>query len=143
MIRLSKQPEQKPYVPHPLTVIWKKNHLEEAEIYTLEYLEDALEFDMNAGLWKRESALKNSNAYAKLSLLESGAVLASFPLMGCLPGVIQADPYTVWFVLDAPAIVPAGVFGKEIRIAAGRHLMTNSLGQWVVFFRPSPQLPTP
>jgi hypothetical protein len=137
MIRLRQQPETQPYLPQPTTTAWIRTSVKGTERYRLEVIEEASAIDMNAGRRNRELVPETGFAYAKLSLLESGAVLASFPLLGKMPGVIQSDPYTVWFVLDAPALVPDGIFGREIEIAAGRHLMTSSLGSWVVFFKPT------
>jgi hypothetical protein len=138
MIHIRKQPETQSYVPQPASIAWIKTRMDNAEMYKLELIDDAPAIDMNAGLRNRGLVPAPGLAYAKLSLLESGAVLASFPLLGKMPGNIQADPFTVWFVLDAPAILPANVFGREILFASGRHLMTTSLGNWVVFFRPAP-----
>lgn len=136
MINIRIQPETKAYLPQATATRWVKTAMDSTEGYKLEVLEEPSAHYLNAGCWNRELVRSAGIAYAKLSLLESGAVLASFPFLSAMPGVIQADPYTVWFVLDAPALVPAGIFGKEIEIAAGRHIMAPSLGNWVVFFRP-------
>ena len=136
MIHILHQPETKPYLPQPTTTAWVKTTISGAEGYRLEQIEEASAINMNAGWGNREPVQTRGLIYAKLSLLESGALLASFPLLGTIPGSIQTNPYTVWFVLDAPAIVPAGIFGREIEISAGKHLMASSLGTWVVFFRP-------
>ncbi len=129
MIHIRTQPETKPYLPQPTTLAWIKTRVAGAEEYRLELAKTHLDIGMNAG-WGQE-------ARAKTTLLESGAVLASFPLLGKLPGSIQPDPFTTWFELDAPALLPAGIFGREIEIAAGKHLMAPSLGNWVVFFKPN------
>ena len=136
MIRLRTQPETKTYLPQPTTTAWIKTLEKGTERYILEVMEEASATDMNAGWRNRGLVQSTSFAYAKLSLLESGAVLASFPLLGMMPGAIKVDPFTVWFVLDVPAIVPDGIFGQEIEIDAGRHLMTSSMGSWIVFFKP-------
>lgn len=141
MIDIRVHPESQIYLPQPTTTAWIRTSVKGTERYRLEMIEEASAIDMNAGWRNRELVPSEGFAYAKLSLLESGAVLASFPLLGKIPGAIQADPYTVWFVLDAPATVPDGIFGREIEIAAGRHLMTASLGSWVVFFKPSSKKP--
>jgi len=130
MINIRIAPETKPYLPQPTTLAWVKTRISGTEEYRLEMIETASANNMNAG-WG-----KGAEVCAKLSLLESGAVLASFPLLGKMPGTIQPDLFTTWFLLDAPALVPAGIFGWEIEIAAGRHLMASSLGSWVVFFKP-------
>ncbi len=137
MILLRNRPEIQAYLPQPTTTAWIRTKVKGTERYRLEVIDEASAIDMNAGWRNRELVQNTAFAYAKLSLLESGAVLASFPLLGIMPGSIQADPFTVWFELDAPATVPDGIFGREIEIAAGRHLMAPSLGSWVVFFKPN------
>ncbi len=130
MINIRIAPETKPYLPQPTTLAWTKTRVSGTEEYRLEMIATASANNIHAG-WG-----KGAGVCAKLSLLESGAVLASFPLLGKMPGIIQPDPFTTWFMLDAPALVPCCIFGWDIEIAAGRHLMASSLGSWVVFFKP-------
>lgn len=77
-----------------------------------------------------------SIAYAKLSLMNSGAVMASFPFMGMTSGVFKALYGAQWLALDAPLLLSAHVLGREIWIAEGRHPLVFVLENWVVLFRP-------
>jgi hypothetical protein len=128
MIHIRTPIETKPYLPQATTLAWIKTQISGLEAYRLETVQSLSANNLNAGSGQVVSA--------KTSLLESGAVLASFPLLGKLPGSIQPDPFTTWFELDAPALLPEGIFGLEIEIGAGRHLLASSLGTWVVFFKP-------
>ncbi len=75
-------------------------------------------------------------AYAKLSLMESGAVMASFPVMGMVTGTIRSMLGAAWFELAAPLKLPAFVFGHDIEIPAGRHPIVFVIESWVVLLRP-------
>lgn len=136
MIHLLHPPEIRPYLHPPTNTAWVKTSLNGQPVYQLQEVGAVWASGTNAGLRDRELVQTKGFASAKLALLESGAVLASFPLLGALPGSIESDPFTVWFLLDAPVLVPTGIFGQEIWIEAGRHLMAFSLGSWVVFFKP-------
>jgi hypothetical protein len=142
MIHIIKQPETKPYLPPSVKIAWVKIHFNNADIYSLEGV-DALPV-----LKEKEQSILNTAAipenipYATLTLLESGAILATFPLLSKLPGSIQADKFTVWFNLDAPAHLPANVLGSALEIAAGKYLMTQSVNEWIVFFKPSKSIIT-
>lgn len=133
MIDIRNPPEVHEYQPQPTDAVWVKTCLNGDHAYLLKSAPTAFKI---AGRRKWEPDSSEGAFSATLSLLESGAILASFPLRGPLPGKIEPDPFSVWFFLDAPAIIAAGVFGREIRIAAGRHLMASCLGTWIVFFRP-------
>lgn len=134
MIHIRKTPEIKSYTPGSSGIAWVKTQIAGRERYELESIEHIT--GGNAGLRNRRSTPSESLAYGKLTLLESGAVLASFPLLGTLPGQVQLDPFSVWFHLDAPAWLPACILGKELEIPAGRHLMTQAIDSWMVFFKP-------
>lgn len=136
MIVLKKQPEIRTYLPQPATIAWIKTTVKGSERYRLEMIDEASAIGRCSGRRNREPVQNTDYARAKISLLESGAVLASFPLLGVMPGSIQTDPFTVWFELDAPATLPDAIFGQKIEIPAGRHLMAPSLGSWIVFFKP-------
>jgi hypothetical protein len=136
MIHIQTQPPIQPYRPASVFTSWGKAKLNGNEIYNLEFVEDALVNEMNTGPRNRWPVRTGAIAFAKLALLESGAVLASFPLLGKLPGIVSPDPYSVWFQLDLPTLIPAGIFGQEIRIDPGRYLMASSMGSWLVFFKP-------
>lgn len=87
-------------------------------------------------------------AYAKLSLMGSGAVLATFPTMGMVSGTIKNLLGTTALELSVPLILPASIFGHDIEIAAGPHPIVFVLESWVVLFRPKvpgtpPPTPTP
>ncbi|MEZ4894318.1 MAG: hypothetical protein R3A50_00540 [Saprospiraceae bacterium] len=135
MIHIRKQPETRPYLEQDVLVRWVQTQAADMEAYKLEELGIATHIGELVG---RKAGLvsKGEYAHSRLSLQESGAVLASFPLLGKIPGKIQADQFTVWFELELPALIPSGIFGKEIRFKAGRHLMASVLGNWVVFFKP-------
>lgn len=75
-------------------------------------------------------------AFAKLSLMESGAIMASFPVMGMVSGTIRSMLGASWFELVAPLKLPAFIFGYDIEIPAGRHPIVFVLESWVVMFRP-------
>jgi len=75
-------------------------------------------------------------AFAKLSLMESGAVMASFPVMGMVSGTIRSLLGATSFELGSPLKLPAFVFGYDIEIPAGRHPIVFVLESWVVLFRP-------
>lgn len=75
-------------------------------------------------------------AYAKISLMDSGAVMASFPLMGMASGAFKALYGARWLVIEKPIALPASVFGREISIAAGEHPLVFVLENWIVLFRP-------
>ena len=68
--------------------------------------------------------------------MESGAVLASFPIMGMVSGTLQRMLGATWFELATPFKLPAFVFGHDIEIPAGRHPIVFVLENWVVLFRP-------
>lgn len=110
---------------------WVKTRLEGTEKYSLSVMGKA---DMPQ---KSESNQTKGCAYAKLSLMESGAVMASFPVMGMVSGTIRSLLGATWFELASPLKLPEFVFGHEIEIAAGRHPIVFVLESWVVMFRPS------
>jgi hypothetical protein len=142
MIHIVHQPETKPYQPHPVKIAWVRLRTNNSEIYRLEGVDVLQVLQENDHAAALSSVIPEVHPYATLTLLESGALLASFPLLGKLPGSIQADKFTVWFNLDIPAQLPAYVLGSDIEIAAGKYLMTQSLNAWVVFFKPSKTIDT-
>lgn len=109
---------------------WVKTHLEGADQYSLTILEKT---KSSNNTLPRGSA---GCAYAKLSLMESGAVMASFPVMGMVSGTLQRMLGATWFELATPLKLPAFVFGHDIEIPAGRHPIVFVLENWVVLFRP-------
>ncbi len=109
---------------------WVKTRLEGTEKYSLTVMEKT-KLPQNAQ--PRETA---GCAYAKLSLMESGAVMASFPVMGMVSGTIRSMLGATWFELASPLNLPAFVFGHDIEIPAGRHPIVFVLESWVVLFRP-------
>lgn len=107
--------------------VWVKTKLEGADAYSLTVLS------------KTKNSIQGSSlgcAYAKLSLMESGAVMASFPVMGMVSGTIRSMLGATWFELAVPLELPAFVFGYDIEIPAGRHPLVFVLESWVVLFRP-------
>lgn len=137
MILITQQLEIKPYKPEPVDTRWFKSGSDaDANYRIMPLLSSQLDVSGYAGLRKREPELQDNAVKARITILESGAVLASFPLLGALPGHIKPDAFTTWFELDAPAILPEGIFGKEVRIQAGLHLMAPAPGSWVVLFKP-------
>jgi hypothetical protein len=114
--------------------IWVKTRLEGADTYCLTIMERTRPLQPSA-----PGATANC-AYAKLSLLESGAVMASFPIMGMVSGTIRSMLGAAWFELAAPLKLPAFVFGYDIEIPAGRHPIVFVLESWVVLFRPFIQI---
>ncbi|MBL7826845.1 MAG: hypothetical protein JNJ57_09460 [Saprospiraceae bacterium] len=131
MIEIRRQPAQLIYEPQTVRTRWFRLNNGQTCMYLIEPIE--VEF---AGWRNRELSEQQTTAEVRMTLLESGALLASFPFQSKLPGSLLTDPFTVWFQLDAPAIIPEGLLGKAINIAAGKHLTTQSLDSWMVFFRP-------
>lgn len=106
---------------------WVKTRVEGADKYSLTILEKT----------KSPYPAKTAGcAYAKLSLMESGAVMASFPVMGMVSGTIRSLLGATWFELAFPLNLPAFVFGHDIEIPAGRHPIVFVLESWVVVFHP-------
>jgi hypothetical protein len=68
--------------------------------------------------------------------MESGAVMASFPVMGMVSGTIRSMLGSAWFELADPLLLPEFVFGHDIEIPSGRHPIVFVLESWVVLFRP-------
>lgn len=137
MIDIRIKPEIHIYQPLPATVSWTRVRDDYGERYQLEPAHNLLKTDtsqpprgIEGPVWTKHTVL------SCITLLESGAILASFPLNGHLPGQIRPDTFSVWFHLDAPLHIQAGVFGKFIRIESGRHLMAQSLDSWMVYFKP-------
>ena len=138
MIHIRQQPQTMPYLQPPVEAHWIKIREGLEEKYRLEAWLPDQQLIGHAGWRNGGSERPDKPAHARIALLDSGALLASFPLLGALPGKIQPDAFTVWFMLDAPIWAPAGLFGKEITIPSGRHLMAQALDAWLVFFRPYP-----
>ena len=109
---------------------WVKTRLEGAGKYSLTIMEKTNQ-PQQTGI-KRAAGC----AFAKLSLMESGAVMASFPVMGMVSGTIRSLLGASWFELASPLKLPAFVFGHDIEIPAGRHPIVFVLESWVVLFRP-------
>lgn len=109
---------------------WVKTQLEGAGKYSLTIMEKT---KMVQHPHPREPA---GCAFAKLSLMESGAVMASFPVMGMVSGTIRSLLGATWFELESPLKLPAFVFGYDIEIPSGRHPIVFVLESWVVLFRP-------
>lgn len=109
---------------------WVKTRLEGADKYSLTVMEKTKHPQQTNS---RGSA---GYAYAELSLMESGAVMASFPVMGMVSGTIRSMLGAAWFELASPLKLPAFVFGHDIEIPAGRHPIVFVLESWVVLFRP-------
>jgi len=105
---------------------WVKTRFSGTEKYELTVL----------GKAKMEKEATHGFAYAKLSLMESGAVLATFPTMGMVSGTIKNLLGATCFELSAPLKLPASIFGHDIEIAAGQHPIVFVLDSWVVLFRP-------
>ena len=112
--------------------IWVRTHLEEegSDKYHLSILEK-----------KRHTRASHTEgcAFAKLILMESGAIMASFPVMGMVSGTIRSMLGAAWFELATPFEMPAALFGHEIEIPAGRYPLVFVLESWVVLFRPNEQ----
>lgn len=108
--------------------VWVKTRLEGADTYCLTVMEKSK---------KSVQGASSGCAYAKLSLMESGAVMASFPVMGMVSGTIRSMLGATWFELAVPLELPAFVFGFDIEIPAGRHPLVFVLESWVVLFRPN------
>ncbi|MBC7774100.1 MAG: hypothetical protein H7246_01575 [Phycisphaerae bacterium] len=108
---------------------WVKTRLEGADKYSLTIME-------KARLPTQATQDSAGCAFAKLSLMESGAVMASFPVMGMVSGTIRSLLGAAWFELSSPLKLPAFVFGYDIEIPAGRHPIVFVLENWVVLFRP-------
>lgn len=137
MILITQQLEIKPYQPEPVDTHWVKSGNEPDANYCIVPTPVRQAAPGYAGRRNRKPELTEDTVKARITMLESGAVLASFPLLSRLPGSIMPDAFTTWFVLDAPALLSAGVFGREVRIHAGRHLMAPAPGSWVVLFKPA------
>lgn len=86
---------------------------------------------------REEMLLGEQGAYAKFSLMGSGAVLAVFEEHGALGERLGE----IWFEMKAPAQLPACLLGHEIEIAAGLHPMARVMGKLIVLFRPTISLP--
>lgn len=134
MILITQQLDIKPYQPEPVDTRWIKSG--DGDGYRIMPASAKHALPGYAGLRNREPELQETVVTSRITILESGAVLASFPLLGALPGAIMPDAFTTWFQLDFPALLPQGIFGKEVRINAGRHLMAPAPGSWVVLFKP-------
>jgi hypothetical protein len=76
-------------------------------------------------------------AYARLSLMESGAVMAFFSVNSMVSDTLRRMFGAIWFELEQPLVLPACVFGREIEIMAGQHPLAYVLENWVVLFRPA------
>ena len=109
---------------------WVKTRLEGTDKYSLTVL-------AKSGSPRKTNTGETAGcAYAKLSLMESGAVMASFPVMGMVSGTIRNMLGSTWFDLALPLKLPEFVFGHDIEIPAGRHPIVFVLESWVVLFRP-------
>lgn len=114
----------------PQPTAWVKTRLEGADKYSLTIME-------KSKLPRNDHPAASAGcAYARLSLMESGAVMASFPVMGMVSGTIRSLLGAAWFELATPLKLPAFVFGHDIEIPAGRHPIVFILESWVVMFRP-------
>ena len=122
--------------PKPQTppTVWVKTRLEGADQYSLTVMEKT------KPKTPRTSNVSAGCAYAKLSLMESGAVMASFPVMGMVSGTIRSMLGSAWFELATPLQLPASIFGHDIEIPVGRHPLVFVLESWVVLFRPQNQI---
>lgn len=112
--------------------IWVRTHLEEegSDKYHVSILE------------KRRQPLAAHTqgcAYAKLMLMDSGAIMASFPVMSMVSGTIRGMLGAASFELATPFQMPAALFGYEIEIPAGKYPLVFVLESWVVLFRPTEQ----
>lgn len=76
-------------------------------------------------------------AYAKLSLMDSGAVMATFPIASMVSCTIRRLLGVSWFELETTLHLPDFVFGHAIEIPSGRHPLVYVLENWVVLFRPN------
>lgn len=118
--------------PSVIPSVWVKTRLEGSDQYSLTVMEKTSISPRTPPAVKTPGC-----AYAKLTLLETGAVMASFPVMGMVSGTLRGMLGSAWFELSAPLNLPAFVFGKDIEIPAGRHPIIFVLESWVVLFRPS------
>ncbi|MDX1910430.1 MAG: hypothetical protein SFV22_03035 [Saprospiraceae bacterium] len=115
----------------PLPTAWVKAHLTGEDKYNLTVLAPSV-------LSPKTPKIKTGAcAYARLSLMESGAVMAFFPVNSMVSDTIRRMFGATWFELEQPLILPAYVFGRDIEITAGRHPLAYVLENWVVMFRPS------
>lgn len=73
---------------------------------------------------------------AKISILESGAIMASFPKKSISRDMISCMMGTTWINVAVPLTLPADIFGHVIEIADGYHPAVPVLTNWVVLFRP-------
>lgn len=110
--------------------VWVKTSMESGDKYSLTIMEKTRQPQAKI------PGASAGCAYAKLSLMESGAVMASFPVMSMASGAIRSMLGVAWFELAAPFQLPAFVFGYDIEIPAGRHPIVFILESWVVLFRP-------
>ena len=113
-----------------LPTVWVKTSLEGKDKYHLNILERSGPAKKNGG---HPAA---GRAYARLSLMESGAVMATFPVMGMVTGTIRHLLGSTTFELATPFQIPEHLFGVAIEIPAGRHPLVFVLENWVVLFRP-------
>lgn len=113
-----------------LPTVWVKALLEGEDQYRLSILEKT------GSAQKARTPPATGCAYARLSLMESGAIMATFPLMGMVSGAIRQLLGTTSFDLAEPFQIPASCFGVGIDIPAGKHPLVFVLENWVVLFRP-------
>ncbi|HAD13319.1 MAG TPA: hypothetical protein DCF33_12890 [Saprospirales bacterium] len=106
--------------------VWVRTRLEGTDTYSLTVLNRKAPKPDSVGVC----------AYAKLSMLDSGAIMAFFPLNAMVAMQAKMLLGANWFELAAPLLLPDFVFGFDLEIPAGRHPMVFVLESWVVLFRP-------
>ncbi|MBN8679761.1 MAG: hypothetical protein J0M29_16155 [Chitinophagales bacterium] len=109
--------------------VWVRTQLEGAERYTLRVLE-------RSGGNFPDLPEGATCAYAKLTLLDSGAIMAFFPITAMVSAQAKLLLGATWLELATPLVLPDFVFGFDMEIPAGRHPLVFILESWVVLFRP-------
>ncbi|MBL7809792.1 MAG: hypothetical protein JNN28_18365 [Saprospiraceae bacterium] len=111
--------------------VWVRTRMEGTDLYTLTVLDRK-----SIGILESTSEASIC-AYAKLTILDSGAIMAFFPLSAMVSVQAKLLMGATWFELAEPLVLPAFVFGFDIEIPAGRHPLVFILESWVVLFRPN------
>jgi hypothetical protein len=106
--------------------VWVRTRLEGTDTYSLTVLNRKTPNAERVGVC----------AYAKLTMLDSGAIMAFFPLNAMVSKQAKMLLGATWFELATPLLLPDFVFGFDIEIPAGRHPLVFVLESWVVLFRP-------
>ena len=130
MTRLANTATAKKHFKHKPGSVWVRTQLEGNESYSVKVLERK---HKPSGEAAGRSVIC---AYAKLIMLDNGAVMAIFPLTAMVSSQAKALMGATWFELATPLVVPAFVFGFDLIIPAGRHPLVFVLESWVVLFRP-------